>query len=332
MNVPDGRTWYRFGDASLSVRANDRSFLDRFGVLFGGCAAEGPEAGLPVLDAVVRADPAIGGALLSLDGCDTEDAAGFIESIFGDDGVRRLTRLGEWTTFAGGGEQVWRMATRGPDLVMASDAPWPYLVGATLVHRTMSAQPNVLFVHAAALEIGGAGVLLVGPTGSGKTTLSVGLAVRGSRFLSDEVGAIRLDELSLLPFPRAAGVRPGPRASEVEPLLTGQELPVERFADGSSKSLVATAAFATTPIGSTVPLRHIVVLAGRGTRADWNALEPASGNLRYINPVKSTPYSASSGSKTMALIGLTAAVKWHRLIAGSPDDTVTLIERRIGER
>ena len=330
--VPDDRSWYRFGDASLAVRTNDRSFLERFMILFGGCATQGREAALPALDAVLRVDREIGGVLLSLAGHDPADGAGFTEAIFADDGVRRAARSGEWTAFTGGDDTVWRMAVRGAELVLSHDAPWPYVVGATMVHRTICAQSNVLFVHAAAVEIGGAGVLLVGPTGSGKTTLCVGLAAGGNRFLSDEIGAIRLDELSLLPFPRAAGVRPGPRASGAEPLLTGRELAVERFADGSTKSLVPATTLDAVPLGSTVPLRHIVVLAGLGDRADWTELNAAPGNVRYINPVKSTPYSASSGSKTLALIGLTAAVQWHRLIAGNPDDTVTLIERRIGEK
>jgi len=331
VTVPDDRTWYRFGDAHLAVRANDRPFLERLGILFAGCATHGREDGLRTVDAAVRVDPDTGGTLLSVEGCDPADGAEFAEAVFGDDGVRRLAHRGKWTVLGRPGDDSWSMAANGPDLVLTRGAPWPYLVGASLVHRTMSTQPNVLFVHAAAMEIGGAGVLLVGPTGSGKTTLSVGLAARGYGFLSDEIGAIRLSELSLLPFPRAAGVRAGPRTSAAEALLT-EELPVERFADGSSKSLVPAAAFETAPLGSAVPLRHIVLLAGRGARAEWTELDTTTDNLRYVNPVKSTTYSASSGSKTLALIRLAAAVRWHGLIAGYPDDTVALIEQRIGER
>jgi len=330
-DIPADCQLYRFGDAVLSLRADDRSFVERFDVLFGGCATERYSGDLPVISAVLLAHAESACVQLSVRGGSGGNAAEFTEAVFRDDGIRRAGQDGDWIAFTGGNGSVWRMAVRGDEMVLENQAPWPYLVGATLVHRTMSAQSNVLFVHAAAVDIDGAGVLLVGPTGSGKTTLSLGLAGRGSRFFSDEIGAIRFGEASLLPFPRAVGVRSGPRASVAESLLAGRRLPVERFADGSHKSLLPASSIDTAPLESTVPLEHIVVLAGRGARAEWTDLDSAPGNSTYINPVKSTPYSVSSGLKTLGLIGLTAGVKWHQLIAADPDATVTLIERRIRE-
>jgi hypothetical protein len=54
-----------------------------------------------------------------------------------------------------------------------------------------------------------AGVALVGPTGHGKTTLTLELARRGYGFLSDEVAALEVATGRLSPFPRALHPRPG---------------------------------------------------------------------------------------------------------------------------
>lgn len=47
-----------------------------------------------------------------------------------------------------------------------------------------------LLIHAAVLERGGRAVVLVGATGSGKSTLCAGLALRGWRLLSDEMAML----------------------------------------------------------------------------------------------------------------------------------------------
>jgi hypothetical protein len=291
---------------------------------------EAPQAGLPTVEATVTVDPGRTGVLLSADGEPLSDPAGFTEAIFADDGVRRVGGEGDWVGLASTADPRWQMAVRGSDLVVAPDAPWPYVAGAVLVHRAMCVQPDVLFVHAAAVELGGTGVLLVGAREAGKTTLSVGLAARGHGFLSDEVGAIRLDGPSLLPFPRAAGVRPGPLDSAAEPLLEAPGLPVERFADGSTKTLVAADALNTAPLGEPVPLEHIVILDGLADEPSLTALAADSTNVRYVAPVKSTPVSAASGLKMLRLFKLASAVQWHRLTAGTPQETITLIERSFG--
>jgi len=202
-----------------------------------------------------------------------------------------------------------------------------------LVHRAMAAQPDVLFVHAAAVRIGGAGVLFVGARGSGKTTLAVGLAARGHGALSDEVGAIRMDGPGLVPFPRAAGVRPGPRASAAAETLDRPGLPVERFADGSTKTLVQLDHLGPSlPLGESVPLEHIVVLDGRAAHPRLTRIDATPRNAQFLAPVKSMPFSQGSAWKTMRLITLAPKVRWHRLTAGSPDETLTLIEQRFANR
>lgn len=73
-----------------------------------------------------------------------------------------------------------------------------------------------LLFHAGVLSLVGihedatdAGVALVGPTGHGKTTLTLELARRGWGFLSDEIAALEVSTGLLSPFPRALHPRPG---------------------------------------------------------------------------------------------------------------------------
>jgi hypothetical protein len=56
--------------------------------------------------------------------------------------------------------------------------------------RPGSPGPGEVMIHAGAVESAGAGVLLVGASGSGKTTASIGAALRGFRFLTDDIVAV----------------------------------------------------------------------------------------------------------------------------------------------
>jgi HprK-related kinase A len=64
-----------------------------------------------------------------------------------------------------------------------------------------------LLLHAGALEHDGRGLLLVAGPGSGKSTLTAGLALDGMRLLSDEFGVLRLADGSLLPMPRPVSLK-----------------------------------------------------------------------------------------------------------------------------
>ena len=64
-----------------------------------------------------------------------------------------------------------------------------------------------LVVHAAVLERGGRAVVLPGPPGAGKSTLTAALALRGWRLLSDELTMVSPDDLSLTPLPRPVSLK-----------------------------------------------------------------------------------------------------------------------------
>ena len=82
----------------------------------------------------------------------------------------------------------------------------------------IKARPDLLWVHAAAVERNGSVLLLVGPSGQGKSTLSTRLCEMGWRLLSDDAAPVRMETDEVLPFAQAASRRkyPGRELAESE--------------------------------------------------------------------------------------------------------------------
>lgn len=68
-------------------------------------------------------------------------------------------------------------------------------------------------VHAASLRRGGDALLIAGPSGFGKTTLALHLALRGFSLYGDDIAAIERSSGLLIPFPRSVHLRAGSRAT-----------------------------------------------------------------------------------------------------------------------
>ena len=88
----------------------------------------------------------------------------------------------------------------------------------SILNAALSQVRSHFLIHGAALSADGAGIILAGHTGCGKTTLALELVRRGCRFLSDDIAAIAdpkgfLKPLGsyLYPFPKSLGVWPGTR-------------------------------------------------------------------------------------------------------------------------
>jgi hypothetical protein len=69
----------------------------------------------------------------------------------------------------------------------------------TLQHE----RADLLFLHAAAVEIGGRAAVLVGPSGVGKSTLTLAAVEAGFGYLSDELAPVDLDTLMVHPYAHA---------------------------------------------------------------------------------------------------------------------------------
>ena len=84
----------------------------------------------------------------------------------------------------------------------------------------MKARPDLLWMHAAAVERDGSALLIVGASAQGKSTFATRLCETGWRLLSDDVAPIRMDVDEVLPFPQSAYRRIYP-GSAVAPEETG---------------------------------------------------------------------------------------------------------------
>jgi hypothetical protein len=66
----------------------------------------------------------------------------------------------------------------------------------------MRARPELLWLHAAAVERNGAALLISGISGQGKSTLSTKLCERGWRILSDDISPTSMEHELVFPFPQ----------------------------------------------------------------------------------------------------------------------------------
>jgi hypothetical protein len=74
-------------------------------------------------------------------------------------------------------------------------------------------RPDLYFLHAAALDYEGLGLMLVANSGGGKSTTTWALSHHGFRYLSDELAPIDLRTLEVFPYPHALGLKTLPPSS-----------------------------------------------------------------------------------------------------------------------
>ncbi|MGE0449061.1 MAG: hypothetical protein AB7Q29_05690 [Vicinamibacterales bacterium] len=163
-----------------------------------------------------------------------------------------------------------------------------HLLVQTSLDSLIARSSRGIVVHAALLGREGAGVLLPGPTGSGKTMLCAWLARRGLAYLSDEAAYLPADA-TYLPTDRSSAdgfARPlcfkGPWA---EPLgLPGEDVHAEWIADGVS--LVSPHQLNATPAADAVVPKLIVFPTFRhGADLAITRLTPARTAVRLIETV-----------------------------------------------
>ncbi len=95
------------------------------------------------------------------------------------------------------------LAARNPgDLV--------YLLEKSLILDLQRVRADLLFLHAAAVELNDGVALLVAESGGGKSTTTWGLLHHGFGYLSDELSPIDLQTMQVLPYPHALCLKAPP--------------------------------------------------------------------------------------------------------------------------
>jgi hypothetical protein len=204
---------------------------------------------------------------------------------------------------------------------------WQPFIANLAVNRVLRLQRNVLFFHAASVQIGENGVMVVGSKGSGKTTTSLTLASRGHGFLGDEIAAVRADTREMLPFRRAASIRAGVRASRVTQRLTDGDYPAETFPDGSARVLANVADLFPDAIASPARLTSVFFLRRFAARPSVEQFAFGLEHFQMLTPLGCCMWGVPMGLRMLQMSRVLSEVRCYHLDPGSPDETAELLER-----
>jgi hypothetical protein len=167
-------------------------------------------------------------------------------------------------------------------------------------------------VHAATVDLDGARVLVVGPSGAGKTTLATRLLLDGADVQGDESVLVRRGDS--LAVPRALHLKPG--ADRVLPELAGvlPALPVV------GEVTVLDPARVGRPVTlRRAPVAHVVLLAGPRVGPDAVTCTPVDGGaVLEALLTDAFPLTETKAGMVSVLAGAMVSARGHRLTSGPP--------------
>jgi hypothetical protein len=111
------------------------------------------------------------------------------------DGAFEISRGNEWS------------------LLASDDGDLLFQVEKEITIEIQKLRPDLYFLHAAALDYDGLGLMLVANSGGGKSTTTWALSHHGFRYLSDELAPIDLRTLEIFPYPHALSLKSLPPSS-----------------------------------------------------------------------------------------------------------------------
>ena len=111
----------------------------------------------------------------------------------------------------------WTVSYGNEAVACAELADLAYEIEKGLTIELQNRRRDLLFLHAAAVDVNGVGTLITGESGAGKSTLCWGLCNEGCRYLSDELAPVRLDTLQIEPYPHAICLKSVPEGGYAAP-------------------------------------------------------------------------------------------------------------------
>jgi hypothetical protein len=167
-------------------------------------------------------------------------------------------------------------------------------------------------VHAATVDLDGARVLLVGPSGAGKTTLATRLLLDGAEVQGDESVLVRRRES--LAVPRALHLKPGsdralPELADVLPTL-----PVV-----GDVTVLDPARVGRPVVLRLAPVTHVVLLAGQSpTDAPVTCTPIDGGTVLEALVTDAFPLTETKARMVSLLAGAMVTARGHHLSWGPP--------------
>jgi len=107
---------------------------------------------------------------------------------------------------------------------------------------------DLLWLHAAAVVRNGKAVIVAGPSGQGKSTLSTRLCEKGWSFMSDDIAPVRMASNEVLPFPQSPFRRIGGTREVDRPTLEALEKETVSIAPESIRRQAAPIAAIVFPV------------------------------------------------------------------------------------
>lgn len=188
-------------------------------------------------------------------------------------------------------------------------------------------------IHAGAVVHRGRALIVAGPSGHGKTTLTLGLVARGLGLLSDELAVIDRDGTAIAPYRRSVHIRPGTRA--LLPQLAFLDAR-PRHAIGGGIEWALTQGELARELGARLagpaPLGHVLLLDAPPAPDAPGALVPAPSALAAIALMRGTWGAGVDFDACLQRIGrLLAGVRCARLRAGALEPTLDRIVAWLGQ-
>ena len=335
------QTYYRLGDAHLAVTA-PATLLAELTERYGDCAvpaAAQPDAptlrctvrtrgdGLALFNFVEPAVDAIGTALALL------------EHPVGRPLYREVpSPTPGWRVVASALTGLPLVAARAGMLLVDSPAAPDGFLSDLLLSPVLAMQRELLFVHAASLEIAGRGVLLIGPSGSGKTTTALTLAARGHGYLGDDMAVLHAASGVLLPMRSTANLRPGPHPQALTDQLHGVTWSPPH-ADGQPRLRLRVTEVFPDNAAARVPLMQVLFLRRFAPTA---AIEPFEATPRALGSLAPLGLNRALWlawgitpqrrlAQFMVFMRLLARLRCAWLDVGPIEATADLIERTLEE-
>lgn len=331
---------FQLGGASLELRSNSAALVEEFLVFYGDCTIDRPEPDAFRIGCTAWRELGTESLTLQFTGSHLPHP---VDAMLGFFQVIREKQYAEQPCRQAGWRQIRRddgaqfLASDGADARISMAVADYELVVNCIVTMVQCAQPGVLFVHSGSVGIAGRGALIIGGTGGGKSTLALTLAIRGHRFLGDDVAAVRLATRELLPFPKSAGLRDGPVADELGPRIEPGRYRVAPARDGRIRTLLRVRDFFPWNSTAPVPLTYAFVLGPRSDRARLRPFEPHLGELDHLKSmvIEAVPsWGASPGRdlmKFLTVIDLLSGLRCYLLESGTPHDSARVIEEAMEE-
>lgn len=178
-----------------------------------------------------------------------------------------------------------------------------------------------LLIHAALAAMEGAGVLIAGPSGAGKTTLVAGLALRDYDYVTDEIVVVDPETGGVLPFPRTLNLTA--RA------LSGSPALLKRLSEksyGQKQPYLGERWFVEAGPGRGISrIRTVLFPAFEGTAEP--AIEEVSrgtGLFLLTKNIFNLPLFQEKGIDL--LMQMTKGARFYRMRTGNLDATLNLVE------